>query len=118
MFRMNEMLPWALAGVVGVALGIIFFGGLWWTVRKAVASNQPGLWFLGSLFLRMSIVLGGFHSVLVPHWERALPCIVGFVMARWTVTRLTRHTLDEHPVEEPQLDEHQTHPAREDSHAY
>ena len=44
-------------------LGAIFFGGLWWTVRKGVASRRPALWFLGSLLLRTSIALAGFYVV-------------------------------------------------------
>ena len=46
--------------VAGVLLGAIFFGGLWWTVRKGVSSKRPALWFFGSLLLRTSIVLAGF----------------------------------------------------------
>ena len=42
---MNESLTLALAWVAGVLLGAIFFGGLWWTVRKGVSSQQPALWF-------------------------------------------------------------------------
>ena len=51
---MNETLSLVLALVTGVLLGAIFFGGLWWTVRKGVSSKRPALWFLGSLLLRTS----------------------------------------------------------------
>jgi len=54
---MNEVLLLALALSMGVLLGAIFFGGLWWTVRKGVSSEQPAFWFFGSLLLRMSIAL-------------------------------------------------------------
>ena len=60
---MNETLTLALALAAGVLLGAIFFGGLWWTVRKGVSSQRPALWFLGSLLLRMSIALAGFYFV-------------------------------------------------------
>jgi len=46
---MNELLTLALALVTGLLLGAIFFGGLWWTVRKGVSSKQPALWFGPSL---------------------------------------------------------------------
>ena len=75
-------------------LGAIFFGGLWWTVRKGVSSEQPALWFFGSLLLRMSIALAGFYLVSGGHWERLLLCLVGFVMARLVVTWLTRSSED------------------------
>ena len=87
---MNDTVTLVLAWAAGVLLGAIFFGGLWWTVRKGVSSKQPALWFLGSLLLRTSIALAGFYFVAGGHWERLLLCLLGFVMARLIVTWLTR----------------------------
>jgi F1F0 ATPase subunit 2 len=87
---MNETLSLLLALVVGVVLGAIFFGGLWWTVRKGVSSQRPVFWFLGSLLLRTSIALTGFFLIARGHWERLLVCLLGFVIARLIVMRLTR----------------------------
>ena len=103
---MNETLTLVLAWVAGGFLGWIFFGGLWWTVRKGVASKQPALWFFGSLLLRMSIALVGFYFVGRGHWERLVACLLGFVIARLIVTWLTRPS-----------GENQTRPAQEVSHA-
>jgi len=90
------------AWVAGVLLGAVFFGGLWWTVRKGLSSNHPALWFLGSLLLRTSITATGFVFVASGHWERLLVCLVGFVMARLTVVRLTQSWADvrTHSLEE------------------
>ena len=87
---MNETLNLVLASVAGVLLGALFFGGLWWTVQKGVSSKRSALWFFGSLLLRMSIALAGFYFVSGGHWERLLACLLGFVLARLVVTRLTR----------------------------
>jgi F1F0 ATPase subunit 2 len=87
---MNETMSLALALTAGALLGGIFFGGLWWTVRKCVSSKQPALWFFGGGLLRMTVVLAGFYLVADGHWERLLAGLLGFVMARATVTRLTR----------------------------
>ena len=87
---MNEVLLLALALSAGMLLGDIFFGGLWWTVRKGVSSEPPAFWFRGSLLLRMSIALAGFYFVSDGHWERLLLCLVGFIIARLVVTWLTR----------------------------
>ena len=102
---MNETLSLLLALVTGVLLGAMFFGGLWWTVKKGVSSKRSALWFLGSLLLRTSIALAGFYFISRGHWEKLLVCLLGFVLARLTVTRLTRAT--EKPV----------CPAQEVSHA-
>ncbi|MBU0664686.1 MAG: ATP synthase subunit I [Proteobacteria bacterium] len=87
---MNETLILLLAGMGGGILGAIYFGGLWWTVRQGLSSEQPALWFLGSMLLRMSITLVGFYFIAHAHWERFLLCLFGFVMARFVLMRLTR----------------------------
>ena len=103
---MNENLTLALAWLAGGVLGVVFFGGLWWTVRKGLSSQQPALWFLGSLLLRMSLTLAGFYFVGRGHWQRLLLCLLGFVMARVVVTWLTRSPAA-----------NQNHPAQEARHA-
>ena len=87
---MNEVSLLVLALSAGLLLGAIFFGGLWWTVRKGASSEQPAFWFLGSLLLRMSMALAGFYLVSSGHWQRLLVCLIGFVIARLVVLRLTR----------------------------
>jgi F1F0 ATPase subunit 2 len=86
---MNQTLNLALAGVVGLALGVLFFGGLWWTLRKGLESPRPALWLLGSLLARMSLVLVGLYLVSGGHWERLLAGLVGVIGARFLVLRLT-----------------------------
>ena len=87
---MNENLSLALALVAGIMLGAIFFGGLWWTIRKGATSKRPELWFLVSFLLRMSIAITVFYFVGSGHWERLLACLIGFIAARLIVTWLTR----------------------------
>jgi F1F0 ATPase subunit 2 len=90
---MIEIPALLLAFLAGAALGGIFFGGLWWTIRKGLSSKQPALWFVPSLLLRMSIVLAGLYVVAHGHWQRLLLCLFGFVIARLIVKWLTRENL-------------------------
>ena len=87
---MIEITALLLAWLAGTMLGGIFFGGLWWTVRKGLLSKQPALWFVASLLLRMSIVLAGLYFVAQGRWLRLLLCLFGFVIARLVVKWLTR----------------------------
>jgi F1F0 ATPase subunit 2 len=87
---MSEPLTLLLACMAGGALGALFFGGLWWTVRRAVAAKRPALWIFVSLVLRTSATLAGFYVVSGGRPDRLLVCLLGFVMARLLVTRLTR----------------------------
>jgi F1F0 ATPase subunit 2 len=78
-----------LAGAAGLLLGAIFFGGLWWTVRRGFASQRAALWFLGSLVIRTGISVTGFYFVSGGRWDRLLTCLLGFTIARFIVTGLS-----------------------------
>jgi F1F0 ATPase subunit 2 len=93
---MNDILALALAFLGGAALGVIFFGGLWWTVQKGVTSLTPAVWFLGSLLVRTSLILAGFYLAAQGHWSGLVMCFLGFLIARFIVVkRLTRARADE-----------------------
>ena len=79
---MNEMtnLTWAL--LAGLSLGAMFFGGLWWTVRRGMSTKHPAFWLLGSVTLRMGATLTGFYLVGRGDWTRLVACLVGFLLAR------------------------------------
>ena len=92
---MNEMLNLLLAIAAGIILGVIFFGGLWWTVHKGLSSPRPALLFLGSLIVRMSVVVLGVFFVSQGEWKQTVACLLGFLLARvavmrWTGARLER----------------------------
>jgi F1F0 ATPase subunit 2 len=93
---MTETATLALVCLAGAGLGAVFFGGLWWTVRRGASAGQPALWFFASFLLRTSIVVVGFLVICGGRWERLLVCLVGFVVARPIVTRLTRPFVEAH----------------------
>lgn len=86
----NEMALLAAALIAGTGIGAIFFGGLWWTIRKGVTARRPWLWFTVSLLLRLSIVIGGFYFISGGAWKPLLACLLGFLIARQMMIRLTR----------------------------
>lgn len=82
---------WTGAGVLlaGVALGLFFFGGLWWTTRRGLASPRPVLWFVGSSLVRVAVTLAVIYGVCGDQWQRLLMCLLGFWLARAVVLQLT-----------------------------
>lgn len=98
---MNEILISLLVVVIGAALGVFFFGGLWFTVQKLVNTKTPGLLFLGSFILRMSIVVLGFYGVMqLVSWLNGLLCLFGFIVARVIAVRWTKtHGVQSIPVQ-------------------
>jgi F1F0 ATPase subunit 2 len=87
---MSEVLTWMAACLGGMALGTIFFGGLWWTIVQSVSSRHPALLFIVSLFARTGIALAGFYFVSQGRWQRLIACLAGFLCARIAITLLTR----------------------------
>lgn len=79
---MNSPSTWLFAGLAGVVLGTIFYGGLWWTVRRGLSARRPAVWFSCSLLLRLGVVATGFYLVGAGHWHRLLACLIGFILAR------------------------------------
>lgn len=90
MMEWNELMDLFLALVAGAALGVIFFGGLWYTVRLGLRSKQSALIFAGSLIIRMAIVLAGFYYIGANSWQKMLAGLVGFLLTRIIITRITQ----------------------------
>lgn len=87
MHELAALLPACLAGIV---LGAIYFGGLWWTLRRMASARRPALWLLGSLLLRLSVLLAGLYAAGAGHWPRLLACLLGILIGRTILTRLAR----------------------------
>jgi F1F0 ATPase subunit 2 len=86
--RMTSLMAtWLLPAAAGLAAGLIYFTGLWWTVRRLQTSRRPTVLTLASFALRAVFVLAAFYFVAQGHWERFLGCMVGFLLARVAVTR-------------------------------
>jgi F1F0 ATPase subunit 2 len=78
------------AVLAGAALGAVFFGGLWWTIRRGLSSKLAGLWFSGSFLFRTAIVIAGFYFIAQGDWRRMAGCVAGFLGARVFIVRFTR----------------------------
>lgn len=87
---MNEIINLLPALFAGAFLGIIFFGGLWLTVKKGLSSKKSALIFTLSFILRMAITLLGFYYVGGNSCQKMLICLVGFLIARTVITRFTQ----------------------------
>lgn len=78
-----------MAPAAGMLLGAVYFGGLWWSVQRAMTSKRPLRWFIVSPLLRLGVALPGFYFVSGLGWQRMLACLAGFILARIIVIRLT-----------------------------
>jgi F1F0 ATPase subunit 2 len=87
---MSETLYWVLVFIGGIALGLFFFGGLWFTINKAVNAKIPALWFFVSFVIRIGAVMLGFYYVSSVGWQGLITCLIGFITARFIVTHFTK----------------------------
>jgi F1F0 ATPase subunit 2 len=74
----------------GAALGIFFYGGLWFSVRRAFLSASPFRWLGYSFLLRTAVALAGFYLAVAGGWLPLLACLAGFTAARFAVLYGTR----------------------------
>lgn len=89
MMSMSELINLLPAFVAGIVLGTVFFGGLWLTVKHGLRKKKSVLIFTASFIIRMTIILLGFYYVGANSWQKMLVCLLGFLMARFVITRIT-----------------------------
>ncbi|MCB1918666.1 MAG: ATP synthase subunit I [Candidatus Competibacteraceae bacterium] len=61
---MTEFLNGLLAALGGTVLGLFYFAGLWFTLRRLPGHPHPALWIAGSFILRLTVSLSGFYVIL------------------------------------------------------
>lgn len=94
--KFTDVPLWLLiqAWATGVALGVMYFGGLWLTVRGLMGGKSPARWVLGSFLARNGVAVVGFYMVAGDNWRRLLSSLVGFIVARYLLIRMTRIPVD------------------------
>ena len=86
------------AFITGGLLALLYFSGLWWTVKRIPGSGRPGLLMLASLIVRLGVVLAGFYLVMSIDTAAVLACLAGFFITRLVFVR--RIEKRRSPVEE------------------
>lgn len=73
--------------MAAIALGIIYFAGLRFTVRSMARSSNPHLVMIFSFLLRSALLLAGFWLITSGDWLRLLLAMSGFWIVRAVATR-------------------------------
>lgn len=87
--ELNPLTIFILMGsfAAGLALGAVYFTGLWQTVKKMPSSERPLLLMLASFALRLIILLTAFYFIMGGHWERLTAAMIGFVTMKIFLTK-------------------------------
>ena len=78
---MPHLLQLAFVFWAGVGLGLFFFGGLAFTVRRLIAGGGI-LLMLSSFLVRGAVLIAGLWFLARNHAECWIVCLLGFTVAR------------------------------------
>jgi F1F0 ATPase subunit 2 len=85
-----------LSVAAGYVVGVLFYGGLKWTVDHLPGHPHKALLMLASFLLRFGVVIGVLLLLGIGHWQRMVAVVIGMLVARVTlVTRLGRQPRQE-----------------------
>ena len=77
----NLLIP-ALGLVWGLLIGLLYFGGLWWTIVRLPGKVRPKLWLTASYALRLGLALLGFWLIMRESLYALFLSLAGFLIMR------------------------------------
>jgi F1F0 ATPase subunit 2 len=78
----EQILIIARAFVAGLVVGLFFFGGLWWTVKRVPGSSRPVLLIFGSLIVRVGVSLTALYFICDTDWRMYLAALLAIFIVR------------------------------------
>lgn len=95
-----EVSLWQLgfAVISGMVLGLFYFGGLWFTVKRLSSVARPAIFTLCSYLIRLGFTFAGFYMLAAGSWERLLALLCGFMVMRIILVRLLKPAGKELPL--------------------
>lgn len=95
---MSAAFELTLSFAAGLVLGLMFFGGLWLTVRRLAGAPFPAGRVAASMLVRFALALGGFYLLArLGGWPHALAGALGFTVTRLVLAaRILHHRNEEH----------------------
>jgi F1F0 ATPase subunit 2 len=76
-----------LSFLTGVIVGGLYFGGLWYTVRRLPTTRHPALLAVGSFTLRLALLLAAIYFLTTTHWSSVFSALAGILLARTLLIR-------------------------------
>lgn len=80
-------MPAASGLAAGVLLGLLYFGGLWVTLKRIEGARRPAVLLVGSYLVRLTVAGAGFGALVLWGIGPAAAGLVGFLLARTALVR-------------------------------
>ncbi|OKH40047.1 hypothetical protein NIES2119_03610 [[Phormidium ambiguum] IAM M-71] len=94
----NDLILFLLALATGIGLGLLYFGGLWLTVRQLPKTPYPLLLTISSFVGRISISLLGFYFILTSkHSDWVILHLLACLLMVFWIRNLLLQQLQSHP---------------------
>jgi F1F0 ATPase subunit 2 len=88
---MSEPVLLLLSAGAGAVIGMLYFTGLWLTVRRLKDARNPALLTFGSFVGRTATAIFLFYLIVREgHWGLGVAALAGFVLSRIFVMRLLK----------------------------
>lgn len=68
--------------LIGLVLGMIYFGGLYYSTHKFNKVKRPALFMILSFTIRMSILIIGFYYLTKTDYKNVLIGLLGVILIR------------------------------------
>ena len=78
---------WCVATACGFMLGLLYFGGLWLSVRRAVRTGLRTGQLVGGRAVRLALATLVLATLTVHTGAHVIGALAGFWLARWCVLR-------------------------------
>jgi F1F0 ATPase subunit 2 len=85
-------LQFVYPAIVGLGLGLLYYGGLWLTLRKLTQLRQPAIWLSLSLLLRMIAVVAVLYLLFADSWQQLLLALLGMLIMRSVLVQRIKPT--------------------------
>ena len=89
---MNEFGPPLALFVLGLFLAVVYFGGLWWTLRRLATTRRPGMLLTASTILRLAVVIAVLALLVTDDWRDFFIALAGFLTGRVLLGRWFLHS--------------------------
>lgn len=69
--------------LIGLLLGVLYFGGLYFSTQKFSSVKRPALFMILSFVLRMGILIAGFYYLSKSGYKNILIGLLGVMLVRF-----------------------------------
>ena len=82
-----------IALTLGIVLGMVFFIGLWLTVKNLANTARPMLLLLLSWSFRFGIVMVVFYYLITQNIQQFIIALIGMSLVRWKISNTMQRYL-------------------------